>query len=94
MVMPVVLKFEYSDGSEEIKRIPAEIWRRSNDAVKKIFVTEKEIRHVTLDPFLETADVDVSNNVRTVQEKPDYFKVNKSKRRSEKNPMQRAKKKK
>ena len=94
MVMPVVLKFEYSDGSEEIKMIPAEIWRRTNDAVKKIFVTKKEIRHITLDPFLETADVDVSNNVRTVQEKPDYFKVNKSKRRSEKNPMQRAKKKK
>ena len=94
MVMPIVLKFEYSDGSEEIKRIPAEIWRRSNDAVKRIFVTKKEIHHITLDPFLETADVDVSNNVRTVQEKPDYFKVNKSKRRSEKNPMQRAKKKK
>jgi hypothetical protein len=94
MVMPVILKFEYSDGSEEVKRIPAEIWRRYNDSVSKIFVTKKEVRHVTLDPFLETADVDTRNNNWTVQEEPDYFKVKKIKRPPEKNLMQLIKEKK
>jgi hypothetical protein len=93
MVMPVILKFEYSDGSEEVKRIPAEIWRKYNDHVEKIFVTKKEIRNITLDPFLETADVDTRNNTWTVQEKPDYFKVKKHKSPSGKNLMQQVKKK-
>ena len=94
MVMPVILKFEYSDGSEEVKRIPGEIWRRDNGHVKKIFMTKKEIRNITLDPFLETADVDTRNNTWTVQERPDYFKVKKQKRPSRKNLMQEVKKKK
>lgn len=94
MVMPVILKFKYSDGSEEVKRIPAEIWRMHNDHVTKIFVTKKEVRHITLDPFLETADVNIRNNTWTVQEKPDYFKVKKYKRPSKKNLMQLLKKKK
>ncbi len=94
MVMPLIVKFEYSDGSEEIKRIPAEIWRKYNDYVTKIFVTRKEVRHITLDPFLETADVDTRNNTWTVKGKPDYFKVEKSKKSSEKNMMQKVNKKK
>ncbi len=92
--MPVIVKFEYSDGSEEIKRIPAEIWRKYNDYVTKVFVTKKEVRHITLDPFLETADVDTRNNTWTVKGKPDYFKVEKSKKPSEKNLMQKVNKKK
>ncbi len=94
MVMPVIVKFEYSDGSEEVKRIPAEIWRRYNDHVTKVFVTKKEVRHITLDPFLETADVDTRNNTWTVKGKPDYFKVEKRKSPSGKNLMQKVNKKK
>ncbi|MFW6137500.1 MAG: M1 family metallopeptidase, partial [Candidatus Aminicenantaceae bacterium] len=77
LVMPVILKFEYSDGSEEIIRIPVEIWRRHNDRVSKIFFTKKEIRHITLDPFLETADTDTRNNHWTVRGEPEYFKLRK-----------------
>lgn len=94
MVMPLIVKFEYSDGSEEIKRIPAEVWRKYNDHVTKVFVTKKDIRNITLDPFLETADVDTRNNYWTVRGKPDYFKVEKSKKPSEKNLMQKINKKK
>lgn len=89
--MPVILKFEYSDGSEEVKRIPAEIWRRYNDSVQKVFATKKEVQRITLDPFLETADVDTRNNMWTLQEKPDYFKLKKFERPSEKNLMQKVK---
>ncbi|MFW6131105.1 MAG: M1 family metallopeptidase [Candidatus Aminicenantaceae bacterium] len=91
MVMPIILRFEFKDGSEEIVRIPAQIWHRRNDSVKKVFAYKKEIQNITLDPYLETADVDTVNNRWTIQEKPDYFKVKKFERREGKNLMQKVK---
>lgn len=67
LVMPVILKLEYEDGSNEEVRIPAEIWRMQNEllekTVSKVLVTNKPVQKVVLDPNLETADTDVSNNV-------------------------------
>ncbi len=62
LVMPIILKFMYEDSTEEVVRIPAEIWRRNNDEVSKIFITDKRIRQINLDPYLETADIDRINN--------------------------------
>lgn len=62
LVMPLILQFNYKDGSSEIKRIPAEIWRHNEKEVTKVFVLDKEIENVVLDPFKETADVDEANN--------------------------------
>ena len=62
LVMPILLQFDYADGSSEEMRIPAEIWRRSPSAVKKLVVTEKDIARVVIDPLQETADVDIENN--------------------------------
>ena len=62
LLMPVILQFNYRDGSSEIKRIPAEIWRQNETEVSKVFVLEKEVANVVLDPFKETADVNESNN--------------------------------
>ena len=62
LVMPVIFAIEYTDGSKEELRIPAEIWRRNNLQVGKAIVTPKEIKSITLDPHLETADTDLSNN--------------------------------
>lgn len=92
MVMSLILEFEYEDGSKEVKRIPAEIWRLQNDRVSKIFMTQKGIRRVTLDPFLETADVDMSNNYWPPMMKQTRFKVYKSEEGEGENPMQRQKK--
>ena len=69
LVMPVILKLEYEDGSIEEVRIPAEIWRMQNEilekTVSKVLVTNKSVKKIVLDPNLETADTDVSNNVWT-----------------------------
>jgi hypothetical protein len=62
LVMPVILQFNYRDGSSEIKHLPAEIWRLNDEEVTKVFVLDKEIENVVLDPFKETADVEESNN--------------------------------
>ncbi len=62
MIMPLVIQFEYTDGTSEIKRIPAEVWNQDNLHTSKVFLLEKKLSGVTLDPNLETADCDLSNN--------------------------------
>lgn len=89
--MPVILEFEYADGSTHVERIPSEIWKMDATTIKKVFPSEKEIVSITLDPFLETADVDTSNNSYPPQAEADRFDMYKnSKRRTRDNPMQRA----
>ncbi len=60
--MPVILEFTYEDGSTEIHHIPAEIWKMGDATVTKVFITDKPIRSVVMDPYLQIADVDLSNN--------------------------------
>jgi len=62
LVMPILLQLTYKDGTVEDQYIPAEIWRRSPEAVSKLVVTDKELVQVVVDPHWETADVDNENN--------------------------------
>ena len=62
LVMPIILQMTFADGSTENLHIPAEIWRRTPDAVQKLIVTDKELTQVVVDPYWETADTDVENN--------------------------------
>jgi len=95
LVMPVILEFEFVDGEKEVIRIPAEIWRHNDKKVSKVFFFEKEIKSIVLDPYLETADVDLSNNYWPPRIIPSRFELYKSNRGSwgseKKNPMQRQK---
>lgn len=93
LVMPLIIEFEYTDGTKEVERIPAEIWRKRNDKVRKVFIKEKEIKSITLDPFLETADVDVVNNYWPRKMVPTRLELFKAKQQHEKNQMQKSKKK-
>ena len=89
--MPIIIEMEYEDGTTEVKRIPAEIWRFDQEEVTKTFVTEKVVVKFTLDPFLETADVDRNNNYFPPQIEDDRFELFKRNRRGGgENPMQRA----
>ena len=62
LVMPILLDITYADGEVEHVRIPAEIWRRNTKSVSKLFIRDKEITAIALDPNWETADVNVNNN--------------------------------
>jgi len=62
LVMPIIVEFEYEDGTKERKQYPAEIWRKNDNEVIKVFPSSKSISKITIDPDLETADVDTSNN--------------------------------
>ena len=92
LVMPVILEFTYADGSREIKRIPAEIWKMNSTQVSKVFITDKEIQNIILDPYLETADVDRNNNYWPERKEPTRFELFKARQQtSSPNPMQKAK---
>tara|TARA_B100002049_G_scaffold163065_1_gene122156 strand:- start:21 stop:944 length:924 start_codon:yes stop_codon:yes gene_type:complete len=82
LVMPIILEMTFADGSKEMLRIPAEIWRRTPKAVSKLVVTDKdkELVSVTVDPRWETADVDVENNHYPRQIIPSRIEAYKSKR--------------
>ena len=89
LVMPIILQFEFTDGTNDVIRIPAEIWKKNSERVKKVFILNKEISNITLDPFLETADVDVNNNYWPPKNEPTRFQLFKQKSFKSENPMQR-----
>ena len=79
LVSPVIIEWTFKDGSKEIERIPAEIWRTNESEVKKIFVKEKEVVNIVIDPNFETADVNTTDNVfpkKPVESKFDQLKKN------------------
>jgi hypothetical protein len=80
LVTPLVIEWTYKDGSKEIERIPAEVWRDNEVQITKVFIKDKEVVNILLDPNFELADTEVSNNVfpkRTSGSRFDQFrKVN------------------
>ncbi len=80
LVMPVILQFNYRDNTSEIQRIPAEIWRKDEKEITKVFVLEKELESVVLDPLKETADVNESNNYFPPKNLPSKFELFKNKK--------------
>ncbi|MBK8388409.1 MAG: M1 family metallopeptidase [Saprospiraceae bacterium] len=73
--MPIIMNFEYTDGTTEKVVIPAEIWRFDDKTVTKVFPREKEIKNVVLDPNYETADIDRTNNHYPKKEAVNRFQL-------------------
>ncbi len=63
------------DGSTEEIRVPAEIWRYNNTEISKLIVTRKEVKAIVLDPNLEMADADLTNNFFPRRVVPTRFQV-------------------
>ncbi len=77
LVMPIILKWTFEDGSEEIEKLPAEIWRMNEEKVTKVFVKDKKVTKIELDPNKETADVNIEDNIFPrvkIESKFDKFK--------------------
>nr|WP_299000692.1 M1 family metallopeptidase [uncultured Allomuricauda sp.] len=77
--MPLIVEYTYADGTKENITYPAEIWRKNDSEVKRVVATEKEIVGIVVDPKLETADIDTTNNAWPKQEEKsdfDKFKEN------------------
>ena len=91
LVMPIFIRFVFEDGTDRLVRIPAEIWKMSETTVSKVFAFEKPVGSIVLDPYLETADVDLNNNNWPPQIQPTRFELFKQQQGwKQENPMQRA----
>jgi hypothetical protein len=62
LVLPLIVELTYEDGEKERKTFPAEIWSKHDNEVKRVFATTKQITNIIVDPDLETADIDMTNN--------------------------------
>lgn len=62
LVMPLIVEYTYADGTKKRETFPAQIWRLNDKQVSRAIASEKEIVAIQVDPDLETADVDTSNN--------------------------------
>ena len=94
LVMPVIIELSYKDGTKEVRRYPAEIWRRNDYRISKVIITDKEVSQFRLDPYFETADVDQKNNYYPPKMFKSRFEIYKAKESKTPNAMQKANKKK
>ena len=62
LVMPVIVEFTFADGTKETQKLSAQIWRKNENKVTSVFLTNKKAVSIQLDPMRETADIDESNN--------------------------------
>jgi hypothetical protein len=102
LVMPIIVEWTFKDGTKEVDRIPAQVWRYNENKVTKFFMKDKEVTAIKLDPMKETADINESNNTwGSVPAEPSRFQVFKQKQGGPArgsgigpNPMQKAQEKK
>ena len=100
--MPIIIEWTYKDGTKEVEKIPAEVWRYNESNVVKTFTKDKEVASVKLDPYRETADINESNNTWNTIPAPSRFSIFKGRQSAgprsgagqENNPMQKAQEKK
>ena len=96
--MPIIIEWTYKDGTKEVERIPAQVWRKNEKNVIKTFMKDKEVASIKLDPYKETADIDESNNTFGDIKEPSRLKLFKQKQNVTPapgiNPMQKANEKK
>lgn len=75
MLMPIILQWTFSDGSTETQKIPVSIWMRNEKEVTKVFIKDKQVTAIQLDPYRETADINESNGMWPVREIPSRFEL-------------------
>ena len=100
LVMPIIIEWTFKDGTKEVDRIPAQVWRHNENKVTKFFMKDKEVASIRLDPMRETADINEANNSwGQITQEPSKFTVYKQKQAARGqstgiNPMQKAQEKK
>ena len=60
--MPLIVEYTYADGSVENVTYPPEIWRKNSKEVSMVISSTTELTGVNIDPKMETADIDTTNN--------------------------------
>jgi hypothetical protein len=71
--MPLIVEYTYADGSKENVTYPPEIWRKNDAEVSRVISSDKELVGIVVDPKLETADIDTTNNSWPVKDEKSDF---------------------
>ncbi len=58
---PLMITYDFVDGSSETERLPAEVWLKG-DEFNKVKLTTKEVKKITFDKLERTTDINTSNN--------------------------------
>lgn len=95
-VSPLIIQWNYKDGTSEVDRVNAYVWRKNEKNVVKTYAKEKEVASIILDPYKETCDIDEKNNTWNIRQEPSRFDLFKTKtvgrgQSTGGNPMQKAK---
>jgi hypothetical protein len=75
MIMPIIVEFTFKDGTKEVDRIPVTIWRLNEQKASKLFIKDKEVAAIKLDPMRETADINEANGMWPIKEMPSKFQL-------------------
>ena len=78
LVMPIIIEWTYKDGTKEITRLDAQVWRKNENKVVKTYIKDKEVASIKIDPLRETADINEKNNSWNVDAQPSKFQLFKS----------------
>ena len=95
LVMPIIFRAVFEDGSEKTFHYPAEIWRTDAQQASVFFRTTQPVIRFELDPRRETADANRDNNHFPPEIEPSRFRVFQSRNGEGRipegeNPMQKA----
>jgi hypothetical protein len=71
--MPLIVEYSYADGSREVITYPPEIWRKNDREYSRVISSEKELVGIVVDPKMETADIDTTNNSWPKEDTPSEF---------------------
>lgn len=98
LVMPIIIQWNYEDGTSEVEYINAYIWRKNEGSVTKTFVKTKKVSSIVIDPYRETADINTDNNTWPQATTPSRYEVFKMRgagrfENSDANPMKQSRKK-
>lgn len=75
LIMPLIIEWTFKDGTKEVERVPVSVWRLNELQVTKVFIKDKEVSGIRLDPYRETADINEQNGMWPVKEMPSRFEL-------------------
>ena len=89
LVSPLPLRLELEGGRQELRRIPAEVWRKNHYKVKLFLDLDAPLIAVEFDPFRETGDANIRDNrfPQTISDEESFELKSWSQQRGQ-NPMQ------
>ena len=90
VIMPILVELHFEKGNPKLVNVPAEIWKQNHKNVRKLFITNRPVTKIVIDPQEQTADSNLKNNTWPPQLLDETFSLSKSEEPKSNNPMKRA----